>query len=230
MHSLRQASKSGLDVTVKPSSKLLHAIPGRAVVPHQSKAAHGHSPGVLYIGADYCPYCAALRWPLVLALMRFGHFRGLHYMKSSTDDVYSNTVTFSFHQAHYRSRYLVLQAVEIAKRNRHSLDTPDARQKQLFKKFDAKPYAASTGGIPFLYMGGYYMESGAPYSPGMLKGLSWHQVAARLNRSGTPLARKVLGVTNLYTAAICKLTRSKPSRVCTAPGVKAAKAALPIHL
>ena len=34
-------------------------------------------PELLYIGAEYCPYCAASRWPLIIALSRFGTFKGL---------------------------------------------------------------------------------------------------------------------------------------------------------
>src|ERR671920_169425 len=29
-------------------------------------------PGVLYVGAEYCPFCAAERWPFVVAMTRFG--------------------------------------------------------------------------------------------------------------------------------------------------------------
>ena len=32
----------------------------------------GGKPEVLYIGAEYCPYCAAERWSMVVALSRFG--------------------------------------------------------------------------------------------------------------------------------------------------------------
>src|SRR5581483_1419549 len=34
-------------------------------------------PEVLYIGAEYCPYCASERWSLIAALSRFGSFSGL---------------------------------------------------------------------------------------------------------------------------------------------------------
>ena len=38
-------------------------------------------PEVLYVGAEYCPFCAAERWPVVVALSRFGTWSGL----SATD-------------------------------------------------------------------------------------------------------------------------------------------------
>src|SRR5205823_15010475 len=41
-------------------------------------------PEVLYIGAEYCPFCAAERWSLVYALARFGTFKGLLLSTSSS--------------------------------------------------------------------------------------------------------------------------------------------------
>ena len=40
-------------------------------------------PEVLFVGAEYCPFCAAERWPLIVALSRFGHFGALHNMQSA---------------------------------------------------------------------------------------------------------------------------------------------------
>ena len=40
-------------------------------------------PEVLYIGAEYCPYCAAERWAMVQALSRFGTFSNLHFIHST---------------------------------------------------------------------------------------------------------------------------------------------------
>ena len=39
---------------------------------------------ILFVGAEYCPFCAAERWPLVVALARFGRFPVLHDAASST--------------------------------------------------------------------------------------------------------------------------------------------------
>src|SRR5438876_6623085 len=46
---------------------------------------HG-KPVVLYVGAQYCPFCAAERWALVLALSRFGHWAGLRPMRSTAGE------------------------------------------------------------------------------------------------------------------------------------------------
>ena len=37
----------------------------------------GGKPEVLYMGAEYCPFCAAERWSMIVALSRFGTFSGL---------------------------------------------------------------------------------------------------------------------------------------------------------
>lgn len=54
----------------------------------------------LYVGAEYCPYCAAARWAMIVALSRFGTFSNLHLMRSSGQDVYPNTPTFTFYTSH----------------------------------------------------------------------------------------------------------------------------------
>ena len=38
------------------------------------------------MGAEYCPYCAAERWSMIVALGRFGTFSGLQTMRSSSTD------------------------------------------------------------------------------------------------------------------------------------------------
>ena len=35
-------------------------------------------PEILYIGAEFCPYCAAERWAIAVALSRFGTLSPLH--------------------------------------------------------------------------------------------------------------------------------------------------------
>lgn len=49
------------------------------------KTADG-KPRVLFIGAEFCPYCAAERWPLAVALSRFGTLHNLGQTTSSAND------------------------------------------------------------------------------------------------------------------------------------------------
>jgi len=69
-------------------------------------------PKVLYVGAEYCPYCAAERWPMVVALSRFGTWTGLAGSESSAKDVFPSTQTLSFHGAKFTSDYLSFAGYE----------------------------------------------------------------------------------------------------------------------
>ena len=63
-------------------------------------------PRVLYVGAEYCPYCAAQRWAVAAALSRFGTFADLSETASATDDIHPDTATLSFHGSSYTSEYV----------------------------------------------------------------------------------------------------------------------------
>jgi len=69
---------------------------------------------LLYVGANFCSYCAAERWAIVSALSRFGTFSNLGLTSSTTDDTFPATPSFSFHGSSYTSRFITLQAVELS--------------------------------------------------------------------------------------------------------------------
>jgi thiol-disulfide isomerase/thioredoxin len=54
----------------------------------QAPLREAGKPAVIYVGAEYCPFCAAERWPAVVALSRFGTFSHLGLTHSSNVDVY----------------------------------------------------------------------------------------------------------------------------------------------
>lgn len=185
-------------------------------------------PQVTYLAYEWCPYCAAQRWPLVVALSRFGTFSGLELAQSASDDVYPSTHTFTFAHTTYTSPYLSFTPVEMQDQNRNPLQTPTAAQQHLLAVYDAPPYvpANAAGGIPFLDLGGRYVQSGASYDPQTLAGMDWTQIAAALSNPTSPVARAVDGSANTLTAALCTLTGDKPATVCTSSAVTAAKGAL----
>ena len=120
----------------------------------------GGKPLVVYVGAEYCPYCAAERWAVVAALSRFGTFHDLGQTHSSSIDVYPNTATFSFHGASYSSPYVAFQGRETQSNVPQNggyapLDTLTPEQEALIGKYDAPPYvsAANAGSIPFIDFG-----------------------------------------------------------------------------
>jgi len=181
-------------------------------------------PEMLYIGAEYCPYCAAERWPMIVALSRFGSFSGLATTRSAarsgagTAEPYPNTATWTFANAKYTSTYLAFTSVEEytnipdpSTGGYTPLQTPTAEQQALVEKYDA----ANNGAIPFIDFGNRYMSVGASYDPGVLKDLTWSQIAADLHDPSTKVAKSALGAANFITAALCKLTNDKPATACT---------------
>jgi hypothetical protein len=188
-------------------------------------------PRVVYVGAEYCPYCATERWAMAVALSRFGTFTGLGETASSPSDVYPNTATLTFHGASYASNYLSftgreIQSNQVVNGEYAPLDTLSAADQALFAKYDAPPYTDSAGSIPFIDIGGRYVISGASYSPQVLQGKTQTQIAAALSDPNSAIAKAVDGTANLITAAICQITNGQPATVCQSPGVTTATAAL----
>lgn len=188
----------------------------------------GNKPLVTYIGAEYCPYCAAERWAMVVALSRFGTFTNLGQTHSSSQDVFPSTPTLSFHGSTYTSQYLSFQGVEtqsnqISNGQYATLDTPTAQQQALVKKFNAPPYvdASSAGSIPFIDFANQALVSGSSYSPQLFAGKTPEQVAAALSDPNSDIAKAVGGTANAFTAQLCKMTNNQPANVCTSPAAQA---------
>ncbi|WP_157979672.1 DUF929 family protein [Kribbella monticola] len=187
----------------------------------------GGKPKVLYIGAEFCPYCAAERWPVTVALSRFGTFSNLGTTHSAADDVSPNTPTLSFHGATYTSQYLAFTGVETTTNEKVNgqyapLDTPTADDQKTFDTYNKPPYVQSAGSIPFVDLGGKFVSAGATYSPDLLAGKTQTEIANALKDSSSPIAKAIDGSANFYTAALCKLTNNQPSAVCTSEAVTAA--------
>ncbi len=184
-------------------------------------------PEVIYIGAEYCPYCAADRWSTIIALNRFGSFSGVTLMKSSSSDVYPNTATFSFRNATYTSKYIVFNATETQDRNNNTLNTPPTEAMAALSTYDAPPYTSQSGGIPFMSYANQWVTTTSPYDPTVLKDLTWQQIAAQLNNPNSAATKSIVGTANYQTAAICKLTNNQPASVCSAPYIQSIEATLP---
>jgi Domain of unknown function (DUF929) len=185
----------------------------------------GGKPEVLYIGAEYCPYCAAERWAMIVALNRFGTFSGLAPIRSAAKDGGGNaepfplTPTWTFAKSSYTSSFLTFTPVEgytnipdTATGFYTVLQTPTAAQQALLNKYDA----ANQGAIPFIDYGNRFMSVGASYNPAILSGLTWAQIADDLHDPSSTVAKSVLGTANFATAAICSLTNNQPASACTA--------------
>jgi hypothetical protein len=188
---------------------------------------HGRA-GVVYVGTEFCPYCAAVRWALVVALSRFGTFSHLGETVSSQYEAFPELQTFSFEGATYRSRSVALSATEeygpaltaTWPAGFPLLHHPPALAAALMKR-----YAPATGGatLPFVDIGNRVLVSGADigFSPGALEGVSMAQIASDLSEPTSPVAEAVLGAANELTAAVCAATHETPAKVCRSAGVRA---------
>jgi thiol-disulfide isomerase/thioredoxin len=187
-----------------------------------SPLTSGGKPEFLYVGAEYCPYCAAERWAMVVALSRFGTFSGLSTIHSSSSDAYPNTPTWTFYGSTYTSKYLSFVSVEETTNYRQgnstnqntpyvTLQNPTSAEQALVVKYD------SNQSIPFIDIGNKYVEVGnlPQYGPQTLTGKSWAQIAADIKSPSNPIAKGIDGSANYLTAAICKLTNNQPGSACT---------------
>ena len=187
---------------------LIKAVSGDALT-----GPNGH-PEVFYLGAEYCPYCAGERWPMIVALSRFGTFSNLSTTSSSSTDVYPNTPTFTFHNATYTSQYVDFVAVETLDRNQNQLESPTQAQQALINKY-------GTGSIPFVDIGNRYAFSGAMYLPDILGGMTWQAIADAVQQPDSVQAKAIVGSANLITAAVCRLTADQPAAVCSDAAIQA---------
>ncbi len=195
----------------------------------QPALTSGGKPEVVYMGAEYCPYCAAERWAMVVALSRFGSFSGLKLIHSSSADVYPSTPTLTFAHATYTSQYLAFSPVEMyGLKENQTLQKPTAAQTALMVKYDAPPYVPSSdaSSFPFVDIGNQYLVVGSQYLPSALAGLSWSQVASDIKDPSSPVAKGVDGAANSITAAICKITKNAPAAVCNSAAAKAGAGSL----
>ena len=195
------------------------------------RLSSGGKPDVVYVGAEYCPFCAAERWALVASLARFGTFSHLGETRSSSTDTDPNTPTLSFEGAKFSSRYVTFRGFEIADRADQPLDALPARVNQLINKYGREPYVAGASRsqpppIPFIDFGGRFIVDGASYDPALLQGMTHQQVADQIRQANSKVGQAVLKTANAMTAMICAQTDNQPTRVCTSTAVEAAKTGL----
>jgi Domain of unknown function (DUF929) len=217
-------------VTSVPASAQAAAGNGGGSVTSIPKAISGSTltqngkPEMFYMGAEYCPYCAAERWAMIVALSRFGTFKGLATVHSAVvngagqAEPDPDTPTWTFVHSSFSSPYLAFTPVEIQTNipdpstgTYTTLQKPTAAQQAIVTK-----YGGANSPIPFIDFGNHYLISGVSYDPAVLDGLSWATIASDLSNPGSSVAKAVLGTANYITAAICKgLTNNTPASACT---------------
>jgi hypothetical protein len=186
-------------------------------------------PVVFFYGAEFAPYAAAQRWPVIVALSRFGTFGTIGLMQSSESVAFANTSTFTFWHATYTSKWINLQTVE-----RYSalnptgaqytaLQAPTPRQAAAVSTYDA------TGAtFPLLDIANRYVLAGSSFSPAVLASQSQSQIVGDLAIPTSPITQAIVASANEITATICAVDGQQPAAVCHTRGVTAARAKLRI--
>ena len=193
----------------------------------QPALTSGGKPEALYIGAEFCPFCGAERWALVMAFSKFGTFSGLQETTSSPYDSPPAIATFTFAKATFTSSLVDFTTVENESNDTTGLGTRKVlqpltqAQQNLWTKYSAQ-FGLSSTGFPFVDFGDQVFVLGPTYNPQVLLGLDQGQIAQKLSNPSDPVTQAIVGASNYITAAICAVTGQQPGAVCTASGTKAA--------
>jgi thiol-disulfide isomerase/thioredoxin len=205
--------QSALD-SVGPGSVTSYNPKGMTTIKGAQLTSAG-KPEMLYIGAEFCPYCAAMRWSMAVALSKFGTLSPLHGIHSSSTDTDPSTPTLTFYKSSYTSKYLTFVPVENETISHAQLQPTTTAQQSIWQKYSPP----NELGYPFIDFGNKFLINSPLYDPAVLAGLSWQQVSQDMRNTASPVAQGVLGAANYITAAICKITSNAPASVCSTKAV-----------
>ena len=204
-----------------------------AVLTGQPPLSAAGKPEVLFIGAEFCPFCGAQRWPLIVALSRFGHFATLTNMQSAPLSVFPEIQTFSFVGTTYASRYVSFTGVELysdavnAQGTFSRIATLTPGQSALVARYDTTPGTGrGSGSYPFVDIDNTMVASTSGFSPAVIVGQSQAAIAGGLDQTTDPSTQAIVASANFLTAGICRATNQQPASVCTSRGVRSASQAL----
>ena len=196
---LASAPTSGIVTTPQP-------------VNHASLTANG-KPELLFIGAEFCPHCAAERWPMYVALSKFGTFApqpGRIHSANEDGDV----PTITFYGTTYTSPYFTFKSVEVYTNKPQGngyapLQTPTPAQLTLWQNTNGSSF-------PFVDFGGKEVLPSAQYLFTPLEGLPFSDVAAQVGNNSTTIGAEIDASAAQLISTICgSLSNQQPSAVCS---------------
>jgi hypothetical protein len=198
------------------------------VVANQPPLTSSDKPEVLFVGAEFCPFCASERWPLIVALSRFGHFESLANMQSSGNSVFPGVQTFTFFGTTYVSRYVAFDGIELYSDtpDAHGVYTRIARLSPSEASLVARYGTAAGRADPFVDIDNRTLATTSGFSPAVLVGQSQAQIAGELSQPTSVTGQAIVASANYLTAGICEATHQLPTSVCASKGVRAAATAL----
>ena len=193
-------------------------------VVYGSPLSSGGKPEVLYVGTEFCPYCAAESWSLIVALSRFGQFSGLRTIRSPDFEDVPPIDGWTFHGSSYTSRYLAFAPVETYSNVlvKPTADPASAKSYRPLQRLTPPEQAVMTQydkprQTPFIDFGGTAIELGSSVEPTVLAGLTWSQIAAELRRPASAAGAALLVAASTLTSELCQLTDDQPAAACVPP-------------
>jgi hypothetical protein len=201
---------------------ILAAAPSGGLINQIQSSGGGHAltsngkPELLFIGAEFCPHCAAERWALYVALSKFGTFSpSPGRIHSATQD--GNVPTLTFYGTTYSDPYFVFDPVEVYTNKPGSngyttLQTPTKAQSAIWQSIGG-------GSFPFVDFAGKATLVGAQYSYAPLQNLSFSSVAAQVGNNSTVIGADIDASAFQLVKSIChSLSSNEPATVCSASG------------
>lgn len=167
---------------------------------------------IVYVGGEFCPYCAVERWALVLALSHFGTFSNLSQLYSYE----GNVPTYKFSGSTYTSNTIKFEPVEeygnvynSQTQQYNKINNLNPIQSSLFKKY-------SGGYFPFVCIGGAIFEagSGPNLSPTSFNKYTFDQIQSQIS-SKTGLFGVINAESNTIISLINKLLATQSASTTT---------------
>jgi thiol-disulfide isomerase/thioredoxin len=169
---------------------------------------------VFFMGAGFCPFCAAERWAIFNALSNFGKWEGvIESTSAGHDEKYLNIPTLNFARAKYTSDYVEFIGRETADRNFEPLQELDEKDYDILDTFNPDQI------IPFLVIDGQFMQVGSGYSPTILEGMDHEKVQTELKNPVSVVGKAIRMEIDNITALVCKSIGCKAD-ACSLDSIK----------
>jgi Domain of unknown function (DUF929) len=191
---------------IQPSTFATHAAGG-------ALTSNG-KPELLFIGAEFCPVCATERWPMTIALMKFGTFNNLQVTSSAKAD--GDIGTWSYYGSTYSSPYLSFNPKELYTNQPSGnyykpLDT--------LTKAEQANWAANEGSnesFPFINFGGQAVLESSQFNPATLQYKSFQTILSSVGSNDNTIGAQINSAAAVFTKYVCNMTNNQPSNVCSA--------------
>lgn len=187
---------------------------------HQTVRSTG-KPEILFVGTQFCSFCAAERWAIVKALGQFGTWTNVHRATQGGSTAgFSAVPTFDLTNSGYHSKYVAFDGKDLQDYNGNTLQTLNSEEQALWQQYDPQ------GSTPMVLVADH-VRLGAGYSPGDIDGQSFATVQNALQHgSSSTFVPEINAEANAITAILCHADGMQPKSACGRPAIVQAVANL----